>query len=137
MSSLVRKANAGPLADVPVNAAGPMVMVETRAPVSVLAALGREWRAAERHFAECGGRLPYIDAPLLVITAGETAANDPVQRELHDEFANHAPSAASHVLSGTTHEGIVMDSAAAHRVAQLSGAFIARLTAGADRGGQW
>lgn len=40
MSSLVRKANAGPLAEVPVNAAEPLVMVETRTPVSVLAAIG-------------------------------------------------------------------------------------------------
>lgn len=96
----------------------------------------REWRAAERHFAECDGKLPVIDASLLVITASETAANDPVQKELHDDFAQHTPSAESHVLSGTTHDSMLMDSAAAHRVAQLSEAFIGRLTASADRGEQ-
>jgi hypothetical protein len=89
----------------------------------------REWRAARRHFDKTGGILAPVDVPLLVVTAGRTAAVDPVHAELQDDFARQAPRAESHVLPGVAHERMLADAAVAHQVAGLIAGF-----AGAETG---
>ncbi len=79
----------------------------------------REWRGARRHFEKTGGTLAPLDVPLLVVTAGRTAAADPVHQELQDEFARQVPRAESHVLAGVGHERMLADAAVARQVAGL------------------
>jgi pimeloyl-ACP methyl ester carboxylesterase len=79
----------------------------------------REWDAVVEEFGRFDGRLPDIKVPLLVLTAGFTAANDAVQKELHDELADAAPRAESHVLEEADHDSLLTDANAARRVAGL------------------
>jgi pimeloyl-ACP methyl ester carboxylesterase len=79
----------------------------------------REWQGARRHFEKTGGTVPALEVPLLVITAGQTAAADPVHQELQDEFARQALRAESHVLAGVAHERMLVDAAVARQVAGL------------------
>jgi pimeloyl-ACP methyl ester carboxylesterase len=87
----------------------------------------REWTAARRHFDETDGKIPVVDVPLLIVTAEKTVSVDPVQQELHDEFAGKAPWAESHLMRGVSHAGMVSDPAAAREVAGLMEAFIDRV----------
>lgn len=48
--------------------------------------------------------------PLVVLTAGETAAQVPVQIELHDEFARLSSNSIHHVVEGTSHAGLASHS---------------------------
>jgi hypothetical protein len=62
--------------------------------------------------------------PLLVMTAGLTAANDPVQLELHRELADAAPCADMRVLEGADHDQVLTHRVAARRVVDMVGAFV-------------
>jgi pimeloyl-ACP methyl ester carboxylesterase len=87
----------------------------------------REWRATIAEFGAFDGQLPRIGVPLLVMTAGLTAANDPVQQELHRELADAAPRAELRVLEGADHDQVLTHPKAARRVAEHIGAFAASL----------
>jgi pimeloyl-ACP methyl ester carboxylesterase len=83
----------------------------------------REWRATVTEFGVFDGRLPRIGVPLLVMTAGLTAANDPVQLQLHRELADAAPAADVRVLEGADHDQVLTHPRAARRVVDMVGAF--------------
>ncbi|MGQ0842299.1 alpha/beta fold hydrolase [Actinokineospora sp.] len=87
-------------------------------------AAAREWRATKHRFETFDGDLPTISAPMLVITAGQTAAADPVQAELHDELAAAAPRAERHTLAGYDHDQVISDEPAAAAVADLVVRFV-------------
>ncbi|MGH8929678.1 MAG: alpha/beta fold hydrolase [Egibacteraceae bacterium] len=84
----------------------------------------REWRAAVEEFRSFDGRLPHIDVPLLVLTAGHTASSDPVQKDLHDELADSTPRAERYVIEDADHNQVLTDAGPAHRVAELVAAFV-------------
>src|SRR6266496_2996145 len=69
----------------------------------------REWAATVDEFSSFTGILPPITVPLLVLTAGVTAAIDPMHAQLHDEYAAAAPRAEHHVLAGVDHGQILTD----------------------------
>ncbi|WUH97633.1 alpha/beta fold hydrolase [Spirillospora sp. NBC_00431] len=98
----------------------------------------REWREVQRHFQSYAGTLPHLDVPALVCTAEETMRNDPVQRELHDEFAKLALVAESHVIENVDHMQIVTNQKAAAEVSGLIHSFVDALPAftGAAEGNQ-
>jgi pimeloyl-ACP methyl ester carboxylesterase len=50
------------------------------------------------------------DVPLVVLTAGETAAQVPVQIELHDELASLSSSSIHHVVEGASHTSLASHS---------------------------
>ncbi|MFJ6727129.1 alpha/beta fold hydrolase [Streptomyces sp. NPDC091281] len=83
----------------------------------------REWRAAQEDFEACEGRLPRIDAPALVLTAGLTGVQDPVQTELHDELAGAARGSVRQVVEGVDHDGLLSVREAAEHVVKLVTAF--------------
>ena len=87
----------------------------------------REWRATIAEFGAFDGRLPRIDVPLLVMTAGLTARNDPVQQDMHRELADAAPAAELQVIEGADHDQVLTHPKAARRVAGMVGAFAAGL----------
>lgn len=84
----------------------------------------REWEAATENFEETMGMIPSLEIPALVVTAGETAANDPVQKELHDEFAKAAKSSESYTVHGADHDQLLSASGPAHEVAQRIERFV-------------
>jgi pimeloyl-ACP methyl ester carboxylesterase len=87
----------------------------------------REWRATVAEFGAFDGQLPPIGVPLLVMTAGLTATNDPVQQELHRELADAAPSAEMRMLEGADHDQVLTHPKAARRVVEHIAAFAAGL----------
>ena len=88
----------------------------------------REWRATVSEFGAFDGRLPTIGVPLLVMTAGLTATNDPIQQELHRELAAAAaPSAEMAMLEGADHDQVLTHPKAAGRVVEHIAAFAAGL----------
>jgi pimeloyl-ACP methyl ester carboxylesterase len=95
----------------------------------------REWRAAVAEFGAYDGHKPEVGVPALVVTAGQTAFQDPVQGELHDELANAAPRAERHVIDGAGHDQLLVDAKTARRVAELVAAFADSLD-GAQGGGR-
>jgi pimeloyl-ACP methyl ester carboxylesterase len=84
----------------------------------------REWAAVKDEFESFDGRLPHISAPVVVVTAGQTASTDQVQADLHDEFAAAAPRAEQHLIGGADHDEILTDAARAEEVAKILTAFI-------------
>ncbi len=88
------------------------------------AAARREWRVVKERFERFDGVLPRISAPLLVITAGQTAATDAVQVDLHDEFAAAAPQARRHLVQGADHDEILTDAGRAAEVSAIITAFL-------------
>jgi pimeloyl-ACP methyl ester carboxylesterase len=83
----------------------------------------REWQATVEEFAAFEGRLPRLDVPALVLTAGFTDKNDPIQRELHQELADAAPRAEQHVIEGADHDQLMTSESAARRVVEHLVAF--------------
>ena len=69
----------------------------------------------------------WLDVPLLVMTAGLTARNDPVQQDLHRELADAAPAAELRVIDGADHDQVLTHPKAARRVAGMVGAFAGNL----------
>ncbi|WP_157570523.1 alpha/beta fold hydrolase [Microtetraspora malaysiensis] len=88
------------------------------------AAARREWKVVKEKFEEFDGVLPRITAPLVVITAGQTAATDAVQVDLHDEFATAAPQAQQHLIEGADHDEILTDADRAAEVSKILTAFL-------------
>jgi pimeloyl-ACP methyl ester carboxylesterase len=83
----------------------------------------REWAATRREFtAETD--LPRIDVPVLVVTAGETARQDPIQATLHDELAAAAPTARRHTVERAGHFDLLADQRSAATVADLVADFV-------------
>ena len=91
----------------------------------------REWRATVEAFDAFEGPLPQLDAPLLVLTAGFTAAHDAVQEELHREMAAMSPRSEHLVIERADHDQVLMDERVAARVGELLVPFATR--AGRDR----
>ncbi|MCF1592913.1 alpha/beta fold hydrolase [Streptomyces muensis] len=90
----------------------------------------REWRAVQAEFDAFDGKIPDADVPLLVMTAGHTASQDPIQQELHTELAEGAPGSAHHVIEGADHDSILTDRDAAGHVVMLVTNFVAGLGSG-------
>jgi pimeloyl-ACP methyl ester carboxylesterase len=84
----------------------------------------REWRATLSDFATSEGRLPCVDVPVCVLTAGRTAEEDPVQTALHDELAAAAPASSRHVVEGADHMQVLSEARAAHEVAEILATFV-------------
>ncbi|WP_436496621.1 alpha/beta fold hydrolase [Actinokineospora sp. HUAS TT18] len=84
----------------------------------------REWKVIKAEFEGYEGDLPDVGAPMLVITAGHTAATDPVQLELHDEMAAAAPRAERHTVEDFDHDQLLSDETGAGVVAELVERFI-------------
>lgn len=93
----------------------------------------REWRAVREEFNSFDGALPDSGVPLLVMTAGHTAAQDPAQAELHAELAGAAPHASHHVIDGADHDSVLTDRDTARYVVELMSDFVASLGEGAAR----
>lgn len=89
------------------------------------AAGSREWRDTVDEFGSFDGRLPRLDVPVLVLTAGQTARNDPVQDELHAELAAVSPRGERHLVDGADHDQVLTHPVAARRVAERIVTFIA------------
>ncbi|MFI9105452.1 alpha/beta fold hydrolase [Streptomyces fildesensis] len=87
----------------------------------------REWRAVQAEFDAFDGQLPDADVPLLVMTAGHTAAQDPIQQELHAEFAACQPGSAHHVIDHADHDSVMTDQDAAGRIVGLITDFVVGL----------
>lgn len=104
-----------------------LVLAEYRDP-RLWAAGQREWRATLAEFEAFDGELPEIDVPLLVLTAGLTARNDAVQKELHDELAAAAPHSEQHVIDGADHDQVLTHPKAARRVADHIAGFLQEVT---------
>jgi pimeloyl-ACP methyl ester carboxylesterase len=94
----------------------------------------REWRATVEEFGAFDGRLPDIAVPALVLTAGFTASNDPIQRDLHQELADAAPRAELHVIEGADHDQLLTQRRAARRVADHLAAFAGGLARETEEG---
>jgi pimeloyl-ACP methyl ester carboxylesterase len=78
----------------------------------------REWRAVETEFeAFSEGEVPPVQCPVLAITAGLTAKLDPVQDELHREYAALNDRSRHVVVDGADHERLLFDRRAAATVA--------------------
>ncbi|MGW3651215.1 alpha/beta fold hydrolase [Streptomyces sp. NPDC000878] len=90
----------------------------------------REWRAVQEEFNSFDGKLPDSGVPSLVITAGHTASQDPVQKELHAEFAAAAAHSAHHVIDGADHDSVLTDQGFAERVVTLMADFVVDLGSG-------
>ncbi|MFC0863791.1 alpha/beta fold hydrolase [Sphaerimonospora cavernae] len=88
------------------------------------AAARREWKVVKEKFERFDGVLPRITAPLVVITAGQTAVTDTVQVDLHDEFAAAAPQARQHLIQGADHDEILTDAGRAAEVSTILTAFL-------------
>lgn len=89
----------------------------------------REWRAVSSDFeAFREGDLPQLGCPVLAITAGYTAALDPIQEELHGELAALGTSGRHVVIPKIDHERILFQRQAAESVA----GYIAELAAQLD-----
>jgi pimeloyl-ACP methyl ester carboxylesterase len=101
-----------------------LALAELRDP-ALWAAGRREWRDVGRTLREFTGELPDIRVPLLVVTAGRTATQDPVQSVLHDEYAAAAPRADRHTVDGAAHEDLLTDRRFADHLAELIDAFAA------------
>ena len=86
----------------------------------------REWAAVIDEFERFDGVLPPVQAPLLVLTAEHTAANDSIQLELHRELRDHAPGSEHHVVEDADHDSVLTDADHAGRVAALIERFAAR-----------
>jgi pimeloyl-ACP methyl ester carboxylesterase len=67
----------------------------------------REWRATRREFSAFDGALPNLSARMLVLTAGATAADDPVQVDLHQELGNLGKDATFHIVQGADHQSLL------------------------------
>ncbi|MGW7452812.1 alpha/beta fold hydrolase [Streptomyces sp. NPDC054787] len=93
----------------------------------------REWRAVQEEFNSFEGRVPDCGVPLLVLTAGHTAAQDPVQAELHAELAAAAPHGAHHIIDGAGHDSVLTDRDTAQYVVKLVSDFVAKLGEDAAR----
>ncbi|WP_405605283.1 alpha/beta fold hydrolase [Streptomyces sp. NBC_01410] len=93
----------------------------------------REWRAVQEEFAAFDGKLPDPGVPLLVMTAGHTASQDPVQAELHAELAEAAPHAVHHIIDGADHDSVLTDQDTAKSVVKLVSDFVANLGEDAAR----
>ena len=104
-----------------------LVLAEYRDP-RLWAAGQREWRATLAEFEAFDGELPEIRVPLLVLTAGLTARNDAVQKELHDELAAAAPISEQHVIDGADHDQVLTHPKAARRVADRIAGFLQEVT---------
>ena len=104
-----------------------LVLAEYRDP-RLWAAGRREWRATLAEFEAFDGELPEINVPLLVLTAGLTARNDAVQKELHDELAAAAPRSDQHVIDGADHDQVLTHPKAAGRVADRIAGFLEEVT---------
>jgi pimeloyl-ACP methyl ester carboxylesterase len=87
-------------------------------------AAAREWSAAQREFEDFDGPLPAIAVPALVVTAGETERHDPVQKQLHTEFAAAAPRSAQHTVDGAGHLDLLMVRGFAEHTAALTAEFL-------------
>jgi pimeloyl-ACP methyl ester carboxylesterase len=85
----------------------------------------REWRDVDRTLRQFTGELPDIRVPLLVVTAGGTATQDPVQNILHDEYAAAAPRAERHTFDGAAHEELLTNRHFADHLAGLIDTFAA------------
>ncbi|AUN42108.1 hypothetical protein ASU32_20585 [Tsukamurella tyrosinosolvens] len=84
-----------------------------------------EWRGLVADFVACGGAPPTTDVPRLVVTAETSEANDPVHRELQDEYAAGGIRSRRAVIDGADHDGLLYDRAHARRVAAEIRAFVA------------
>ena len=78
----------------------------------------REWQATQREFLADDTRLPEITVPALVVTAGQTARQDPVQQTLHDEIAAAAPRSVRRTVEHAGHFELLSDQRAAGLVAE-------------------
>lgn len=87
----------------------------------------REWRAVQEEFTSFDGTMPDPGVPLLVMTAGHTASQDPVQTELHAELAESAPHAAHHIIEGADHDSVLTNQDTAEYVVKLMSDFVANL----------
>ncbi|MBJ7329030.1 MAG: alpha/beta fold hydrolase [Solirubrobacteraceae bacterium] len=87
----------------------------------------REWNAVLEEFEAFDGELEHIEAPVLALTAGYTARNDPVQQELHAELAGTSPRSRHEIIDGADHDNVLFDERIAQQTADLVDAFIADL----------
>ena len=92
----------------------------------------REWRATQAEFDAFETRLPRIEAPLLVLTAGFTARNDPIQQELHGELAAMSANARHEVVDRADHLQVLTDDRAARRVLDHVERFLADVVRNGD-----
>jgi pimeloyl-ACP methyl ester carboxylesterase len=67
----------------------------------------REWKATRAEFDAFDGQLPKIEARILVLAAGKTIEDDPVQAELNTELGAAGSAAVSHVVEGADHDTII------------------------------
>ncbi|MGK4584733.1 alpha/beta fold hydrolase [Kitasatospora sp. HPMI-4] len=90
----------------------------------------REWQAVRQEFTHFDGRMPRTDAPLLVLTAGRTAAKLPEHADLHRELAESAALSELHLIHEADHDGILTGRQTSREAAGLVTAFLDRLSHG-------
>ncbi|MBO4161210.1 alpha/beta fold hydrolase [Micromonospora antibiotica] len=105
----------------------PLALAQYRDP-ELWAAARREWRVVQERFSDESTGLPRIDVPLVVVTAGRTARADPVQADLHDEFAAAAPRAQRHLITEADHDEILTDADRSAEVVTILTAFVDDVT---------
>ncbi|MEM8621764.1 MAG: alpha/beta fold hydrolase [Actinomycetota bacterium] len=84
----------------------------------------REWDATQRDF-DSKPQLQPLTCPMLVLTAGATRRDDPVQYELHAEMLELGDGGQHVTIDGANHDSIVTSRAHAAQVAEHINEFIA------------
>jgi pimeloyl-ACP methyl ester carboxylesterase len=93
------------------------ILDEYRDPRMWVAGL-REWRAVATEFeAFSEGEVPPVECPVVAITAGLTAKLDPIQDELHREYAALNDRSRHVVVENVDHEGLLFQAKPARIVA--------------------
>ncbi|TYB39241.1 alpha/beta fold hydrolase [Micromonospora sp. AP08] len=94
----------------------------------------REWQATRADFAAFDGQLPKLRARVLVLSAGSTLKDDPVQADLHRELGQAGSGATHQVVDGADHDTIITREDFANQTADHIRAFVLNVTGGRREG---
>lgn len=90
----------------------------------------REWKATRAEFDAFDGQLPKVEARILVLAAGKTIEDDPVQAELNTELGTAGSESVSYVVAGADHDTIITGTGFADEVVGQIAAFARDLPEG-------